>query len=148
MSDSIHILVRGVILAGDNVLLARAKGAANTFLPGGHVEVGESLSQALIREVAEELGCECRVTDYLGVVEHQWREGGRRQHELNHVFSAALPGITAPLGVVSREAHLEFLWVRPSDLGGHNLLPAPLIDLIRRHGQGNREPFWVRTFPV
>ena len=39
MNDAIHILVRGVVIVDGHVLLAHAKDAANTFLPGGHVEV-------------------------------------------------------------------------------------------------------------
>ena len=146
MNSSIHILVRGVILVDDHILLAHAKGAANTFLPGGHVEVGEGLAHALRREIAEELGCVCRVADYLGLVEHQWSDGDYRQHELNHLFLASLDGITATQVLPSREPHLEFLWARLSELSGHNLLPAPLIEIIRRHNQNARGPFLESTF--
>ena len=146
MNHSIHILVRGVIVIDNHVLLAHAKGAANTFLPGGHVETGESLAHALSREFAEELGCPCRVADYLGLVEHQWGDGDRRQHELNHLFLATLPGITSTQILPSQEPHLEFLWAQLSELAGHNLLPAPLADILRPHAAGERGPFWAATF--
>lgn len=38
------------------VLLAQAIGEKNTFLPGGHIEFGESAKDALVREIEEELG--------------------------------------------------------------------------------------------
>ena len=61
MSDYIHVLVPAVILVDQQVLLARAKGAANTFLPGGHVELGEPMAEALNRELSEELGLASRI---------------------------------------------------------------------------------------
>ena len=146
MTDFIHILVRGVIIVDGHVLLAHAKDAANTFLPGGHVEVGESLAHALRRELAEELGCTGHVTDYLGLVEHQWSDGDYRQHELNHLFLASLAGITATQVMPSREPHLEFHWARPAELTSHNLLPAPLTGIIQRHAQGEHGPVWASTF--
>jgi 8-oxo-dGTP diphosphatase len=42
MAPNFHHLARGIIIDGDKVLLARAVGHKNTFLPGGHVEFGES----------------------------------------------------------------------------------------------------------
>ena len=148
MNETIHILVRGVIIVDDHVLLAHAKDAANTFLPGGHVEVGESLAHALSRELAEELGCASRVANYLGLVEHQWNAGDYRQHELNHLFLASLTGITSTQALPSRESHLEFRWARLAELTNHNLLPAPLTGIIQRHAQGKRGPVWASTLPA
>jgi hypothetical protein len=33
-----HILSRGIIIDDDYILVAKAKNADNTFLPGGHLE--------------------------------------------------------------------------------------------------------------
>lgn len=54
-------IVNAVMLRDASVLLARRSGARRNYpdlwsFPGGHVEAGESLEQALQRELQEEIG--------------------------------------------------------------------------------------------
>ena len=51
----IELLVRAVIEDHGRFLIAHTKGAHNMYLPGGHVEAGESLKYALARELKDEL---------------------------------------------------------------------------------------------
>jgi 8-oxo-dGTP diphosphatase len=64
--------VGAVVLAGEQVLLVR-RGAPPSqglwSLPGGGVELGESLAQAVAREVREETGVAVEVGPLLGVFE-------------------------------------------------------------------------------
>lgn len=76
----IHTLVRGVVVVDEYVLVARCKGALNTFLPGGHIALREGLKAGLVRELAEEMGLVAEVGRYLGAVEHQWRGDEQIQH--------------------------------------------------------------------
>ncbi len=123
-----HLLGRAVILQDNKVLLARAKGAKHTFLPGGHVEIGESVPLAIVRELEEELGCTAIIGRYLGAVEAHFVESADTIHyEINHLFEASL----ADTNVNSREAHLEFFWVNLSDLHLQNLQPEALRELLR-----------------
>ena len=68
------------------VLVAHAIGHRNTFLPGGHVEFGESAKDALVREIDEELGITCTVGKFLGLVEHKWMNKGVLHCEVNQLF--------------------------------------------------------------
>lgn len=145
-NNYIRVVVRGVILVDGCVLVAHCKGATNTFLPGGHVEFGESLTAALARELFEEAGLDVQVSNYIGMVEHQWIEGDRPQHQINHIFAALLPNVHIPPLLESREDHLEFLWVEPAELSKHNLLPSPLIELVKNFINGDQSAFWKSTF--
>lgn len=91
----IHVIARAVVVLDGLLLVARRKGAPNTFLPGGHVEEGERMHDAVARELKEETGRSCVVGPYLGAVEHAFVEGRTTQHEVNHLFGVSLPGISA-----------------------------------------------------
>lgn len=69
--------VGGVVLAGDQVLLVK-RGAEPSkgiwSIPGGGVEVGESLVQACAREVAEETALDVRVGPMVEVLERILRD--------------------------------------------------------------------------
>ena len=51
----------------DQVLLVRRSDDRNRELPGGQVDVGETVSAAVIREVAEESGISIDLTDVSGI---------------------------------------------------------------------------------
>ena len=140
-----HYLVRGLYYTDDHVLLAHCIGAANTFLPGGHIRQGEKAPDCLARELKEEFKVELvEVGRFIGAVEHKWNEAGTQNFEINLVFQIQLLGIVPPEPPISRENHLEFLWVRPNELMKHNLEPYPLIDYILKHSDDDRA-FWAST---
>src|SRR5262245_58154462 len=113
--QDIHVIARAVILKEDHVLVARCKDASNTFLPGGHVESGEPMHNAIARELDEEFGERSVVLDYIGAIEHSFSENAVTQHEINHVFRVELSNVTGLRAVASRESHLEFFW-HPIDM--------------------------------
>ncbi len=143
MPTEFHLRARAVILSGMFVLLVRQVGRDYTYLPGGHVSLGEPLQGSLERELREELGVEAHAGRYLGAVEAGWQTGRVRHHEINHVFEATVRGLTPDRPPPSMEAHLEFLWAAVADLDRYNVLPAPIRDLLRRRAQGDISTWWV-----
>jgi len=59
--------VRAVVFKEDLMLVMRNPGGTH-ILPGGRVEEGETLEEALQRELLEEAGVEIRIGDQIGLV--------------------------------------------------------------------------------
>ena len=132
---SIEVLARGVCVKAGRLLVCHTLGAANTYLPGGHVEFLESAPQSLVREIAEEMGLKARAGRFLGAVEHSFVQRGERHCEVNLVFAVAIVGVNRGSAPPSREKHIEFLWLPLKSLAESNLEPAVLRALL---------PKWLR----
>lgn len=125
--SKIHVLSRGLIFQGDEVILCRVKGKKWFFLPGGHVENGESARVALLREIQEEIGGSvCEVSSFIGSIENIFKlEENLLQQEINFIFKVEAP---IDFNIVSKEDHLEFIKIKVSDIQETNILPASLKD--------------------
>jgi 8-oxo-dGTP pyrophosphatase MutT (NUDIX family) len=55
-------------------------------LPKGHIEPGESMEQAAVREVAEETGITGRIVGRLGTIDFWFMADGRRVHKTVHHY--------------------------------------------------------------
>jgi len=142
---SIHVIARALIQVESHLLIAHCKGAANSFLPSGHVDFGEAVRDAITRELQEELGVACRVGDYVGAIEHSFTESYGTQHEINHIFEVELCNVAGLAPLISCEDHLEFFWHPTSRLHEINLQPQPVVELART---GGRRPLWASTLRV
>jgi ADP-ribose pyrophosphatase YjhB (NUDIX family) len=56
--------------------------------PGGGVEFGETLEQAIVREIEEEVGVRLSAPRRLGMSENLFQFAGRAEHELVFVYEA------------------------------------------------------------
>lgn len=119
----IETIARGVAISDGKVLLCRAKGGTTTYLPGGHIEFGETGAEALAREVREELGVEAKVGRFLGVVENSFLQHGKKHAEINLVYALEVPAGTAAR---SCEDWIDFEWHPLTELASANLLPAEM----------------------
>ncbi|MEI4804048.1 NUDIX domain-containing protein [Bacillus sp. FJAT-51639] len=140
MQKPFHHLARGIFIKDNKILLAQARGYTNTFLPGGHIEFGESAKDALIREIQEELGIRCTVNKFLGLVEHKWEKNGELHCEINQVFE--VNGNELPNNLKSSESHLKFFWCDGKDLDDRNLQPYPFRKLIKNYLNGRKDVWW------
>jgi len=142
MQTIFHYRVRAFVCAKGRVLLTRMEAGNYTFLPGGHIEMGEGAAPALEREIQEELGKACVVKKFLGAIENSWVDGDTRHHEINLVFEVDVPDLDPQSAVASQEKHIEFLWVEPDDFENLNLLPVPLRAFIKNWRAGDTSPWW------
>jgi mutator protein MutT len=108
-----------VIAQGDAFLLTRRAETAHLGglweFPGGKVEHGESVEDAVVREVREELGCDVILGRALLTTRHTYED----LHVELHFFAASLVGEPAP------QLGQEMRWVPRAELG---TLPLPEAD--------------------
>ena len=119
--------VSAVILTAEGVLLQRRDDNGLWGLPGGAVEPGESLHEALVREVREETGLAVEPVRLIGVYSapacHQIVSypDGNVIHYVSASFECAITGGCLACGPES----LELAWFDPA------ALPAALMPIAR-----------------
>ncbi len=104
------------------ILLVRRSDNENWTLPGGAVELGETLVQAAIRETREESGIECEVTGVSGIYTDPghvilYTSNGEVRQEFSIVLTArTIGGLPTPSSETS-----EVRWVPPGEIGGYQM---------------------------
>ncbi len=128
------IVSAAVIERDDAFLLTRRAAAAHLGglweFPGGKVEHGESVEDALVREIREELGCGVVVGPLVLTTRHMYPD----LHVELHFFEARLVGDPLP------QLGQEMRWVRRDELASLQLpeADADLVALLTgRHGDPN-----------
>lgn len=141
--DKIHVLSRAVILDQDHILLCKTLDLPISFyfLPGGHVEHGESVETSLLRELVEEAGVTCKIKRFLGCLEHSFEPGHNsicHNHEYNFVFEAESEDLKVGREILPLEDHIGLVWMPLSKIAEIDLRAEPLRTLL---------PEWLKASP-
>ena len=94
MVPSVNVVV---INEQDEILLIRRSDNDNWAVPGGGIELGESMTQAAIRETKEESGIDCEITGMVGIYTDPkhvilYTSNGEARQEFSIVLTARLVG--------------------------------------------------------
>lgn len=130
MTDAPVLAVGAVVVDRDRLLLIRrghGPAEGEWSVPGGRVEQGELLAEAVVRELAEETGLEGVCEQLLGVVERF----GSDHHFVILDYRVTLLDPTATPRAGDDAAEVE--WVAMSDLAGRRLV-AGLLEFLHDHG--------------
>ncbi len=122
--------VGGVVLSDQRVLLIRRGKqplVGRWSIPGGTVEWGETLEQALVREMAEETGLEVEPQELLTVFDWIEREGDRVV--FHYVIADYLCRCLSGTARAGSDA-LELRWVGPEELEQLDLT-AKALDVVQ-----------------
>jgi 8-oxo-dGTP pyrophosphatase MutT (NUDIX family) len=107
--------------AGD-VLMIRRSDNDNWAVPGGAIDLGESMVQAAIRETREETGIECEITGLVGIYTDPkhiilYTSNGEARQE----FSILLTGVPTGGQPTRSSESSEVRWVPRDELLGYHL---------------------------
>ena len=126
-------VVCAVIIRDGRVLLAQRPAGKHLALkwefPGGKVEPGEEPAAALVREIAEELGCRIEVRERLPAVTHRYERG---EIELIPFLCLLAAGSAEP----HPHEHLAVEWPLAGELRRYDLAAAdlPVVSLLEARG--------------
>ena len=125
MEQHIETIARGVCILNGKVLLCLPKDRSYSYLPGGHIEFGETGREALVREMKEETGLDATAGDLLGVVESSFVQKGEKHCEINLIYEMRLrdEGRGMRDEVQALEDWICFDWVPCDKIDSANLLP-------------------------
>ena len=110
--DTIQV-VAAAIFQNDKVLSVQRAEHEREYIslkwefPGGKVEVSESLEEALVREIREELSVDIEVSEFLMTVEHTYPDF----HLTMHVFKCVLDQ-----GEITLNEHVALKWLSLDEL--------------------------------
>lgn len=97
------------------------------FLPGGHVEFGETARDALIRELNEELIISIKDVSLIGGMEDIFtKENGKKHHDINLFFSVLFDNVRDK----SKEDEIDFFFLTRKEMLKEKVFPAVLPEAI------------------
>jgi ADP-ribose pyrophosphatase YjhB (NUDIX family) len=101
-----------VIVTNDagQILMIKRSDNGNWAIPGGGIELGESLTQAAVRETSEETGVNCEITGIVGIYTDPkhvilYTSDGEARQEFSIVLTARATGGTPTPSSESTEVH-------------------------------------------
>lgn len=114
MVPSVNVVVENE--AGE-ILMIRRSDNGNWAVPGGAIDLGESMSQAGVRETLEETGIECEITGVIGIYTDPkhiilYTSNGEARQEFSILLTGRRTGGKPAPSNESTEVH----WVAPSQL--------------------------------
>ena len=80
----------GVLVQNGKILVQRDRDGNEYALPGGHVRIGETLEDGLVREYKEETGADITCVKMLWSEECFWEWSGKKAHNFAFYYQIAL----------------------------------------------------------
>lgn len=121
------VRVSAIIIKNGKLLTYKVED--QNHLLGGAIEVGELSENAVIREVKEELGLDCEVSNLMFVVENIFDYKGELHHMIEFHYKVEILGELPVTTLDENEFELE--WISLEELQNYDLRPKFLKDKLQ-----------------
>lgn len=126
-----------VITRNDKLLVMRDNSCSHYYLPGGRVKYNESVQDAILREIKEELGVDAKLIRPLWFAQmfFEFDESETHCHELSVYYLTKIPddalsNLNVKYHGIEDEKEQTFEWVDINTLKSLNLYPLFIKDKI------------------
>jgi ADP-ribose pyrophosphatase YjhB (NUDIX family) len=131
----------GVLNDHDELLLIRRTDNDNWAMPGGAMDIGETIAEAGVRETKEETGIDCEIERLVGVYTNPrhvmlYTSNGEVRQECSLVFAARATGGDPTTSSESSEVR----WVAPTDVARCPMHPS-MRQRVEHVLEGRGEPY-------
>ncbi|MYW94299.1 NUDIX domain-containing protein [Amycolatopsis rubida] len=140
-ANSIAVAVSAFIQDDEGrILMIRRTDNDLYAIPGGQLELGETLAQAAVREVQEETGIECEITGVVGLYSNPNHVIAYDDGEVRQEFSICFRARRISGELSTSAESKEVLWKSEHELKTLNIHPSIMLRL--SHALSSRETFF------
>ena len=128
----------GVIIHNGKILLHRNVNSGHYALIGGRVEIGESSTDTIKREIKEELGKDIKITGYISTIENFFEIKGSKYHEIMFVHKIEFTNeedqkIEYTMKNIEGKEYLQYEWIDLDIIDEYQLLPKAMKDVLKEN---------------
>lgn len=134
----LNVRSTGVIIHNGKILLHRNVNSGHYALIGGRVEIGESSTDTIKREIKEELGKDIKITGYISTIENFFEIKGSKYHEIMFVHKIEFTNeedqkIEYTMKNIEGKEYLQYEWIDLDIIDEYQLLPKAMKDVLKEN---------------
>lgn len=127
-----------IIIKDNKILLQKSKCGEGYCFPGGHVELGEITSEAMIREVKEEINIDAKIIDLYCLSELIYKDkNGKINQEINYYYKLECISQLdfSDFEIIENdkgeEKHHYFHWFDLNEIDNAKLKAKKIVDMLK-----------------
>lgn len=120
----------GILIWENKILLDHVLDSNEYWLPGGHIQIGETSEMALHREFREEFDCEIQVEKLNFVSENFWHWHEFKTSFVQFEYDISVRKLN--LDFDKKEPNVEKVWISLSEITDLLLVPNDLKERLKR----------------
>jgi len=125
---NIEVIARVLLIHENKLFLDYNSEKDFYYIPGGHVEFGETFETCLKRELMEENGAEITVGKPIKFFENFFEDSDGPHHEINRLYEGTIN--TPPEHIKDLEEKIHSRWIPLDELKHIKILPEVMQDFV------------------